>query len=307
MKKHLFTIFLTGVLAVAISSCNDDDSEPVRNVLITSNRSTGQFYQIDVTTGTTTPLFKITYNGETLYDIRGFVYHPKLQKYFASVNSYENLGDGEQNGTLYSIDPATKVATQINDNDGKVNASDPNQSYEIWDAIVNWAVASDDSLVAVGDFNGNGNGFVKFGTNGGRSLKTTTANVCCGLGMIYDAETGQAWVGNDPNDGEVYLEQFDTQTGESLDDISLTTFEGFPDDFNEISATSWMPLKGMATNSEDPAGTIYGLLFNNESASKKTYFVILDLDNSKVKYVSTLGLNVGDQYNSLTFVPSNKL
>jgi hypothetical protein len=197
----------------------------------------------------------------------------------------------------------------INDNDGKVNPTDVNQSYSIWDAIVSWAIDADDSLIAVGDFNSNGNGFVKFATDGKRGKGTVQADVCCGLGMIYDAENKLAILGNGENQesGEINIETFNVTTGESVNEVSITNFEGFPESFNEIVEDSWMPMKGLAKDPKNPAAKMYGLLFNYEDNSKKTYFVEVDVENQVIRYISTIGESVGDQYNMLTYIPSNKL
>jgi hypothetical protein len=299
--KTRFTI-LNVLLAVALTgliSCGGDD-EPALNVLVTSSRTTGQFYTVDVKTGEKTEAFVISYNGNTLTDIRGFVYHSRENMFYVTSNSYEDLGDGNQNGKLYKVNPSTKVATLINPNDGDGG------SYDVWDAIVNWAVAADDSLVGVGDFNSDGNGFVKFGKNGARSLKTVEADVCCGLGMIYNAKTKEALIGNDPNDGEVFIQNFNTLTGAALEDFTFTTFTGFPSTFNDIRSSSWLPLKGLATNPKDKEGIVYGLVFNYDENPKKTYFVSLDFNSLTVNYISTIGSSEDDQYNALTFIPKSK-
>jgi hypothetical protein len=302
--KRLLTLLFTAGIMLGTLSCGDDDSND-GVALITADRVSGQFYVINPKTGATKEAFEITYNGNVLTEIRSLVYHPGENRFYVSSHSYDDLGDGNQNGRLFSVNPRTKEATLINDNDGKVAPTDANQSYQIWDAIVNWAVEADDSLVAVGDFNGDGNGFVRFGTDGGRSLKTVDADVCCGLGMIYDASTGEALLANSPGDGEVFLELFDTNTGESLETTSITDFVGFPADFNAISATSWMPTKGLASNKKVNGGTLYGLLYNDDT--NKTYFVSIDIEALEVTYISTLGSAEDDQYNVLTFVPKSKL
>jgi hypothetical protein len=304
MKKILIFPFVLLILL----SCGDDE-DPIRDVLITNKRGTGQFYTVDVSNGNITPAFTITYNGQTLTEVRGFVYHKKLDRFFVSVSSYADFGNGDQLGLLFSVDPNTKEATLINDNDGKVNPGDVVESYDIWDAVVNWAVEADDSLVAVGDFNSDGNGFVRFGTNGGRSLTTLDADVCCGLGMIYNAKTAQALLANGENqdNGEVDFEQFDTNTGKSLYLIRLRNFEGFPADFNNVFESSDLYVKAIASEGNTTSGTIYGLMFNEEEDSRKTYFVSINLTTLKVTYISTIAETNEDQFNMLAFIPENKL
>lgn len=306
--KRILSILLLVASLIVIQACGDDEN-PVKTLLITSNRSTGTFYFINTKTGELTESFTAMYNDEPLTDIRGFAYHPTLKKIFVSVNSYTNLGDGERNGALFTIDPKSHVATLINDNDGKVNENDVSQSYAIWDAIVNWAITEDDSLIAVGDFNGDGNGFVKFGTNGARGIGTVQADVCCGLGMIYNPETKEALLGNGDNQDNAALdfETFDTETGESLGLVTITDFVNFPDEFNDIVESSWITVKGIASHPKVNNGRIYGLIFNTEDESRRTYFVSIDLENETVTYIATLGFNAGTQYNALSFISSDKL
>ena len=70
-----------------------------------------------------------------------------------SQTSYNANGSSPRKGFLYTIDPATKVSTVINSNNGAGGNA-------IWDAINNWGVMPDDSLLGYGDFNGDGNGLV---------------------------------------------------------------------------------------------------------------------------------------------------
>jgi hypothetical protein len=261
--------------------------------LITSHRTTGKFYSVNPTNGDTTFLFKPTYNGATLNDVRAFVYHPTMNKYYASVNSYVNQ-DGVQAGYLYTIDPSTKVATRINENDGNGG------QYAIWDAIVNWAVAADDSLIALGDFNGDGNGIVKFGTNGGRGLRTIEADVCCGLGMIYERSSSTFTVASGWNTyyNEVEIMNISGADGKQNGSDMVYNFSGFTDSF----ASEYLYIKAMA---QDKEGNIYGLLY--PTSLKKTYFVKIDLAAKKISYIRTLGANGSNQFNNLTLVAKHLL
>lgn len=284
--KLKFLLLAVPVLALSlfIQSCGDDD-EPVKNVLITSHRGTGQFYSINLTTGVTTPIFEIAHNGTTLKDLRAFVYHPKEDKYF--ISEATNSG-----GDLFSVDISTKSATLINDNIGD----------EPWDAVVNWAVDSDDSLLSIGDFNADGNGFVKFGTNGGRSDRTTAlSGVCCGFGMLYDKQTGKVTFGNSDNsdDGEVIIEYY-TKEGDRQGALVLTKFNNFPQD--APMETNWLNTKCLA---QDGNGAIFGIIYND--GSDDSYLVKIDLNALTVTYISTLGSDNNNQFNLLAFVPANKL
>ena len=253
--------------------------------MITSHRSNGKFFEVNPTTGATKELFTPTYGDNPLLSVRGFVYHYNKNLFYASVNT-------DAGGYLYTINPSTKVATRINENDGANGAA-------IWDAIVNWAVASDDSLVAVGDFNDDGNGIVKFGTNGGRSAKTAEAEICCALGMIYDASAKSLVLanGSNTNNGEVLIETF-TQAGVSTGSVLITDFQSFPEDVS----TSRLSLRCMVKAKD---GSIYGNLFTD--ATKKTFFVKIDSTTKKITYISTLGADAANQYNSLAIVPNYTL
>jgi|JI10StandDraft_1071094.scaffolds.fasta_scaffold03485_24 hypothetical protein len=286
MKLKLLLLAVAVVaLSLFIQSCGGDE-DPVKNVLITSHRGTGQFYSIDVTTGVTTPIFSISQTGTTLKDFRAFVYHPKQNKYF--VSEATNSG-----GDLFSVDVESKSATLINDNDGEIE----------WDAVVNWVVDTDDSLLSVGDFNGNDNAFVKFGVNGGRSGRDIeVAGICCGFGMLYDSKAGIITLGNSNNadDGEVIIDRFTKAGVKQGSSILITTFNNFPE--GSAMATSWLTTKCLA---QDGNGPIYGIVFNDDTDD--SYLVEIDLTALTVTYISTLGIDNSNQYNVLAFVPENKL
>ncbi len=233
-------------------------------------------------------MFTLTYGDASLNEIRAFVYHPKRKQFFASVSTYAN---GDRAGFLYSVNPSTRQATRINENDGE-------NGHEVWDAIVNWVVAPDDSLLAIGDFNDEGNGFVKFGTDGKRAAKTKEAEACCGLGMVKDGDGLLLANGWDTSDGEVILENFSI-TGERGNAKSITNFENFPPESNV--SDHWLPIKAMAN---DKAGNLFALLF--DESTEITYFVKIDrTGNGKVTYISTIGDQNSNQYNSLTLIPKH--
>lgn len=258
--------------------------------LVTSNRTSGKFYVVNPTTGTTTEAFTPTYNSAALNEVRAFVYHPKQKLFYASVNSYVNQGS-IQAGFLYSINTNTKVATRINQNNGAGGAA-------IWDAIVNWAVAADDSLISVGDFNGDGNGIVKFGVNGGRSKRTIKSDICCGLGILYTASNNTFTIHNAWNDNQnmTTIQTLNGATGVLSNKITITNYQGFTEAFT----SSYAYLKAMAKAKD---GTIYGILFS--TSSKKSYFVKVNLTGTaNITFVSTLGADNNNQYNNLTYIPN---
>lgn len=275
-------------LSLFIQSCGDDEG-PVKNVLITSHRSTGQFYSIDVTTGVTTPIFTISQGGTTLKDFRAFVYHPKQNKYFVSESS--NSG-----ADIFSVDPSSKSATLINDNTTE-------DDEENWRAVANWVVDTDDSLLSVGDFRGSDNGFVKFGVTGQRSdVLVGISGFCCGFGMLYDRQTGVITVGNanSADDGELIIERYTKAGVKQGSSLIITTFENFPAGSN--METAWLNAKCLA---QDGNGPVYGIVFNNDNST--SYLVEIDLTALTVTYISTLGIDNSNQYNVLAFVPENKL
>ncbi len=288
-NKFNFSVLLLSTMALIFSSCGDD--ETVADVLVTSNRQTGVFYKINTTTGVTTEIFTPTLNGGTLKELRAFVYHPGEKLFYASAASYIDQNN-IRSGYLYSIDPKTKVGTIINNNDG--NGGD----YAIWDAITNWAVAEDDSLIAIGDFNADASdGIVKFGTDGGRSPWSIPVDFCCGMGLLYDKTSGILTVGSSENsgDGEVIIETVSDE-GVITNTTTITTLTDFPDDL----AITWLNLKAMA---KDKKGNVYGILFHNNLG--KSYLVKIDIDGEEVTYISTLGLTYDDMYNALAFIPGN--
>jgi hypothetical protein len=291
MKNKLksFIILLFGTLA--LQSCGGDDEKTPADVLVTSHRQTGVFYKINVATGATTEIFTPTYDGDTFKEVRAFVYHPGENLFYASRTTFlDQNSETPRVGYLFTLNPKTKEATLINNNDGDGG------SYAVWDAIVNWAVADDDSLVSVGDFNGDGNGIVKFGTDGGRSLKTKEVDICCGMGILYDKESGTLLVGSGENsdDAQIIIETISAE-GEVTNTSTITALTDFPDDLT----ADWLTLKAMA---KDKKGNVYGIVFNDELS--KSYFVSIDLEGEEITYISTLGADNGHQFNTLAFIPA---
>lgn len=293
-KFKPLVILVSGILVM--QSCGDDES-PAADVLVTANRQTGAFYKINQKTGDTTKIFTPTVTGSTLTDVRAFVYHKGKDMFFASANSYlsENTkahseaGVTSRLGFLYKMNPKSKVATVINPNDGNGG------EYAVWDAINNWAVAEDDSLVAIGDFNGDGNGIVKFGTDGGRSLKTKEVDICCGNGLLYDAATDVLTVSSswDTDDGEIDIVTI--ENGEITNTTTITTFTGF----TEVMGDSWLTMKAMAKNKK---GIVFGILYAYDF--EKTYLVTVDMEGEEITLLAKLGDDYDHQFNTLAFIPA---
>jgi len=265
-----------------------------RMTLITSHRSTGQFSRVNDTTGVITPLFTATTGGNDLSNVRGFVYHDNEDQFYMSQASYTVNGSNRK-GYLYTIDPATKESTIINANNGAGGAA-------IWDAVNNWGVAEDDSLMGYGDFNSDGNGIVKFGTDGGRSLKTLrVTGVCCGLGMLFRDGSDEMIIGNGRgvNNGEVKIDRIDMNTGVVTNVITTSNLVGFTSDLS----IEWLTVKALAQQDD---GTIYGIIYPYNT--KTSYFVSIDMSNTpNVTYISTLGEGNLNQFNMLAYVPNYSL
>lgn len=279
-------ILVSGIFFM--QSCGDDDKSPAADVLVTSNRQTGAFYKIDQKTGDTTEIFTPTITGSTLTDVRAFVYHKGEDMFFASATS-EIYESGAESGRLFKLNPKTKVATLINDNDGNGG------EYDVWDAINNWAVAEDDSLVAIGDFNDDGNGIVKFGTDGGRSLKTKEVDICCGNGLLYDAKTDVLTVSSswDTDDGEIDIVTI--EGGVITATTTITTFTGFP----ETVTDSWLTMKALAVNKK---GVVFGLLYHYDQG--RTYLVTVDMVGEEITFLAKLSDDSDSQFNTLAFIPA---
>jgi hypothetical protein len=84
--------------------------------------------------------------------------------------------------------------------------------------------------------------------------------------------------------------------GEITDTKTFTDFQGFPSDL----ASDWLTLRAMA---KDKDGVIYGIVFSDDS--KETYFVKINLTTTIITYISTLGADNGNQYNSMAFIPNH--
>lgn len=253
-------------------------------LLITSNRTTGEFFSLDVATGAATSLFTALDTVGNLVGVRGFTYNYTNGKYYVSQTSNEG-------GNLYSIDPVTKQSTKINDNDGRDGAA-------IWDAVVNWTVVGD-SLIGYGDFNGDGNGFYKFGLNGGRAATLAVSdNLCCGLGMIFDVPNHTVLManGSNSNDGEIIFDNVDFD-GTDVPTATINTFENFSVD---LSAT-WIVMKALANYN----GEMYGILYDGDNYI--SYLVKVNLTTLKITNIATIGADEANQCNVLYSLPKYAL
>jgi hypothetical protein len=253
--------------------------------LISSNRTTGKFYSIDKTSGAKTEIFTPMLGETAVLGIRGFVYHPSMDLFYATTSS-------DEGGIIYQISPSTKMATIINDNNA---ASDPE-----WYGLANLVVMPDDSLLALGWLvDPNANILTKFGKDGKRSQKQiyTQGDLCCGLGMLYDIATSRVTIASDPENGSLNLVTLDA-AGKVLGAQVIANLINFPSDMADV----WLPTKCLV---KDKDGVIYGIMFND--TTKESYLVKVSLSTPSVTYIATLGANSSNQHNSLALVPNHTL
>jgi hypothetical protein len=253
--------------------------------LVAGNSSDGKFYVLNPNGIEYFKVneFKFVYNGETLTGIRAFVYHARMKLFYASTNS----------GQLFSIDPESKIASRINENKGSDGST-------IWNSVDNWAVASDDSLISVGNFKDDGNGIVKFGTDGRRSRKTIHSNICCGMGIIYDSRTNDFIIQNGKNDGVgmTSLETLSGSTGLLTKIVTITNYW-------EISTQGNNYLKALARLGGE-GGIIYGILYS--TFTKESYLVVVTgiYGGLSIRKIALLGAKEEEYYN-LTYIPNYAL
>jgi hypothetical protein len=251
-------------------------------VMVTANRTSGKMYVVD-TLGVKTESFTPKVNNTEIPGIRGFVYHIKKAKYYATTSS--SVG-----GIIYEIDPATDVATVINDNMEGVDAE--------WFGIANLVVMPDDSLLGVGFLKDpTQNAIMKFGTDGNKSPAHEDLDLCCGLGLLFDNDSDELIISTEADPGSMKLVRSELD-GNVVDIRSIFNLINFP------GAASSTELATKAIT-RDKSGNTFAIMFNIET--KATYFVQLDFSVPSVTYIATLGADETDQYSSLAFVPKHTL
>jgi hypothetical protein len=285
MKSKILFIIMLMAACVIPQSCSDDE-EPAKKVLVVGSMFTGQFYTVNLNDGSLTELFVPTLGGDDLLNVRTLVYHPGEKKYFALLTR-------QSGGKLVSIDPATKVATVIND-----NTVDP------WYQLSSLLVTSDDSLLAVGDFGDFGEGFTKFGTDGEQSdrLIINENGMCCGYGMIYFSKQKQIVVANGydqpyPYDGTVNFDTY-TKDGDYVSTFTIVNEDitGFTDDLS----TDYLAIRSMASKSDSNTGDVYGVMVAYNLGN--SYLVKIDLVGKKIQWVGDLDTAGEYDFAPLTFV-----
>jgi hypothetical protein len=252
-------------------------------LLVTSHRNTGVFYTLDTLTGAKTELFTPLYNSAPIAGTRGFVYHIEKDKFYTSTSTNEG-------GTIYEIDPATNAATIINENN---SGTDPE-----WFTIANFVVLPDDSLMGIGSLNSSDQyALMKFGTDGKKSPRAFNMDLCCGLAMIYKTDTEELIISDDPDNGSMRLVRSEVD-GEVIDTRDIYELENFPTDVSNI----WLPTRSMA---QDRGGKTFAIMFNYDT--KESYLVRINTAVPSVTYITTLGADANNQYNTLAFIPRHAL
>ena len=111
MKSLLKLLAMVLVVPLFFISCDDDSNDPKTvNVLIIVDRAGGTVSTVNTETGALTNITTFSFNSTDLTNIRSLAYNEITEMLYAGQN---NNGGGQ----LFEIDPATKVATLINDND----------------------------------------------------------------------------------------------------------------------------------------------------------------------------------------------
>jgi hypothetical protein len=252
-------------------------------LLVTSHRNTGVFYSLDTLTGAKTELFTPLYNSAPIAGTRGFVYHIEKDRFYASTST-------DEGGTIYEIDPATNAATIINENN---SGTDPE-----WFTVANFVVLPDDSLMGIGPLNDFDHYvLMKFGTDGKKSPRTFDMDLCCGLGMIYKNDTEELIISDEPDNGSMRLVRSEVD-GQVIDSRDIYELENFPTDISDI----WLPTRSMA---QDRDGKTFAIMFNN--TTKESYLVRVNTSVPSVTYITTLGADANNQYNTLAFIPRHAL
>jgi hypothetical protein len=251
-------------------------------VMVTANRTSGKIYVVD-TLGVKTESFTPKFNNTEIPGIRGFVYHIKKAKYYATTSS--SVG-----GIMYEIDPGTDIATVINDN---MEGVDPE-----WFGIANLVVTPDDSLLGVGFLQDpTQNAIMKFGTDGNKSPAHENLDLCCGLGLLFDKDSDELIISTEADPGSMKLVRTELN-GDVLDIRSIFNLINFP------GAASSADLATKAIT-RDKSGNTFAIMFNIDT--KATFLVQIDFSVPSVTYIATLGADETDQYSSLAFVPKHTL
>jgi hypothetical protein len=252
-------------------------------VLVTNNSIDGKFYSVNTTSGARIEIFTPTFNDAPLTGVRAFLHHPEENLYYASAS---------ESGKIYSIDPFTKKATVLNENNGA-------GGHAIWTEVSNWLLAPDDSLLSVGDFGADGVGIVKFGTTGMRGGLTNSVNACCGLGLTWGINQTQVIITNDSETGpgEIQLD-FYSLDGNIRTRQIIQNLENFPEDISNDDLV-------VTSLAKDKDNKIFAILVDETSG--KTYFVRIFTLTGRVNYLATFGEDATTRFTTLAYIPKHLL
>ena len=269
---------------VIFNSCKKDDPS-IPDILIVADRANGKIYQVNLSTGALTELAQVMLSSSGLGEIRGMVYNPSNQTLYAT-----STNDGS--GKLYSINPTTAVANQIN--------GDPS---DYWYGLPDIKLTSDNKLLATvwhkaagptGDY---GPGLIKFNLDGSVAqalLFNTTdpagIDMCCGFGLTFGDSQTELLIASSEND---FPDIYSSTLSGSVTYEATLTLQGF------TVSDQYMTIKNLVKFS----GKTYALVFGYDD--ELTYLAELDLVNNKLIQIAKLSATNSVQYNGLAVIAGN--
>jgi len=271
MKKILYStlLIIISVPLILLPSCGDDD-DPAPKVLVVAERTTGKLYTVKKTTAERTELGIVTFNDVALSQLRGMVYNSNDKTLYASTTD-----DG--GGTLYTIDPETLVATELN--------TDPDDD---WYGVADLLVSSDNQILAtLWHKNPTEVGLAKFSLSGvmGPRVEFSNQDICCGLGMVF---------GDDKS--EVIISSYELEIYSS--DLSgtvtlLTTL--VPEGFGTTLAED-LYIQNMVKDD----GKIYAIVYDEDLGN--THLAEVDLENEVLIEIGQLNEGNSNRFHALMIV-----
>lgn len=284
MKTLLLKFLGITLLFTAFLACsNDDDDDPIpviNDIMVVYDRSTGVFSAINKADGALTTLGSITMNGEVLIGLRDVVYNPNNSTIYATSNS-----NSPADGKIYSINPATLVATVLNDN-----------ANEDWYAVPGIEMSNGKLLGTVywDEYNYEEySGLVWLNLDGtvfDRKYFTYQGddyNICCGMGLEFGANSNEILMSYER---EIVISDLNGLISEVIE----LTETGFPMDgrfggSNELGYVRCIE--------KDANGTLYGL-------DEYGAFGTINLETGTFNYITRLSPEDGN-WLALSKIPAN--